>query len=247
MTISFSKFFTFGFYSCIFNASIFLQKNKHHLVAQSKILLVKEIKKLSYSFYKRADVAKIAQELLGKILITNFNNQLTSGRIVETEAYAGVVDKASHAYGGRRTNRTEIMYKDAGNAYIYLCYGIHHLFNVITNLGDVPHAILIRALEPLEGIDIMLQRTGKIKLDYTLTKGPGNVSKALGLFTHHTGINLSGNEIFIGDDGFRISAKNILITKRIGVDYAAEDAELPYRFIIKGNKFVSGKAKDNKR
>jgi DNA-3-methyladenine glycosylase len=211
------------------------------LIAQIKILLVKEIKKLGYSFYKRSDVAKIAHELLGKILITNFNNQLTSGRIVETEAYAGVVDKASHAYNNRRTNRTEIMYKDAGNAYVYLCYGIHHLFNVITNVEDIPHAILIRALEPLGGIDIMLKRTGKIKLDYTLTKGPGNVSKALGLFTHHTGTNLSGNEIFIGDDGFKVSAKNILITKRIGVDYAAEDAELPYRFIIKGNKFVSGK------
>ena len=202
---------------------------------------MKEIKKLGYSFYKRSDVAKIARELLGKILITNFNNQLTSGRIVETEAYNGAIDKASHAYNNRRTNRTEIMYKDAGNAYIYLCYGIHHLFNIVTNSQDIPHAILIRAIEPLEGIDIMLERTGKEKLDYTLTKGPGNVSKALGLFTYHTGINLSGDEIFIADDGFKISPKNILITKRIGVDYAAEDAELPYRFIIKGNKYVSGK------
>jgi DNA-3-methyladenine glycosylase len=206
-----------------------------------KYLLVKEIKKLDYSFYNRKDVVKIARELLGKILITNFNNQLTSGRIAETEAYAGVVDKASHAYNGRRTNRTEIMYKDAGNAYIYLCYGIHHLFNIVTNSADIPHAILIRAIDPLEGIDIMLERTGKIKLDYTLTKGPGNVSKALGLFTHHSGINLSGSEIFIADDGFKISPKNILTTKRIGVDYAEEDAELPYRFIIKGNKYVSGK------
>jgi DNA-3-methyladenine glycosylase len=202
---------------------------------------VKEIKKLDYSFYSRKDVVKIARELIGKILITRFDNTLTSGRIVETEAYAGVVDKASHAYNGRRTNRTEIMYQDAGNAYIYLCYGIHHLFNVVTNAKDIPHAILIRALEPLEGIDVMLKRTGKIKRDYTLTKGPGNVSKALGLFTHHTGINLSGNEIFIGDDGFKIVKKDILITKRIGVDYAAEDAELPYRFILKGNKYVSGK------
>ena len=203
------------------------------------------MKKLGYSFYKRANVTKVAQELLGKILITNFNNQLTSGRIVETEAYAGAVDKASHAYNNRRTNRTEIMYKDAGNAYVYLCYGIHHLFNVITNVEGIPHAILIRALEPLEGIDIMLERTLKIKLDYTLTKGPGNVSKALGLFTHHNGTNLSGDEIYIADDGFKISPKNILTTKRIGVDYAAEDAELPYRFIIKENEFVSGKAKDN--
>lgn len=242
MTISFSKFFTFGFYNCGFFSCIhFLINNKKHLIAQIKILLVKEIKKLGYSFYKRSDVAKIARELLGKILITNFNNQLTSGRIVETEAYAGEVDKASHAYNNRRTNRTEIMYKDAGNAYVYLCYGIHHLFNIVTNSENIPHAILIRAIEPLEGIDIMLERTGKEKLDYTLTKGPGNVSKALGLFTHHTGINLSGDEIFIADDGCKISPKDILITKRIGVDYAEEDAELPYRFIIIGNKYVSGK------
>jgi len=228
-----------------FIASVCYKKTSTVLVAQSKILLVKEIKKLNHAFYNRVDVAKIARELLGKILITTFDNKLTSGRIVETEAYAGVVDKASHAYGGRRTNRTEIMYRDAGNSYVYLCYGIHHLFNVITNAQDVPHAILIRALEPLEGIDTMLERTGKIKVDYTLTKGPGNVSKALGLFTHHTGTNLSGDEIFIGDDGFKISPKNILITKRIGVDYAAEDAALPYRFIIKGNKFVSGKKSIN--
>jgi len=201
---------------------------------------VGKIKKLDHSFYNRNDVLKIAKELLGKILITQFDGQLTSGRIVETEAYAGETDKASHAYGGRRTKRTEIMYGDGGAAYVYLCYGLHHLFNVVTNKKNIPHAILIRALEPLEGIEIMLDRTRKSKLDFTLTRGPGNVSKALGLFTHHSGKNLLLDEIFIADDGFKLNKKDIEITKRIGVDYAEEDALLLYRFSVKGNKYVSG-------
>jgi DNA-3-methyladenine glycosylase len=200
---------------------------------------VGKIKKLDYSFYNRNDVLKIAKELLGKILITQFDGQLTSGRIVETEAYAGETDKASHAYGGRRTKRTEIMYGQGGTAYVYLCYGLHHLFNVVTNKKNIPHAILIRALEPLEGIEIMLDRTRKSKLDFTLTRGPGNVSKALGLFKHHSGKNLLLDEIFVADDGFKLNKKDIEITKRIGVDYAEEDALLLYRFSVKGNKYVS--------
>ena len=200
-----------------------------------------EIKKLGYSFYSGKDVVKIAKDLIGKILITQFDGIITSGRIVETEAYAGETDRASHAYGGRRTKRTEIMFAEGGKAYVYLCYGIHYLFNVVTNKKDVPHAILIRAVEPLEGIDEMLRRTKKIKLDDTLTKGPGNVSKALGITAHHTGIDLFADEIFIGDDGFKINKKNIIATPRIGVDYAGEDAKLLYRFILKGNVYVSGK------
>jgi DNA-3-methyladenine glycosylase len=196
--------------------------------------MVKGIKKLDYSFYNRPDVVEIARELLGKILVTRFDNSPTSGRIVETEAYAGIVDKASHAYGGRRTKRTEIMYKNGGIAYVYLCYGIHHLFNVVTNLENIPHAILIRSLEPLAGIDTMLQRTGKKKLDGTLTRGPGNLSRAMGIFSRHTGVPLNGKDIFIADDGFRIAKKEISVTRRIGVDYAAEDAELPYRFTLGG-------------
>ena len=194
---------------------------------------------MDHSFYNRNDVLKIAKELLGKILVTQFNGQLTSGRIVETEAYAGETDKASHACGGRRTKRTEIMYGEGGTAYVYLCYGLHHLFNVVKNKKDIPHAILIRALEPFEGIEIMLDRTRKSKLDFSLTKGPGNVSKALGLFTHHSGKNLLRDEIFIVDDGFKLNKKDIEITKRIGVDYAQEDALLLYRFSVKGNKYVS--------
>ena len=198
-----------------------------------------EIKKLDYSFFGRDDVVKIARDLLGKLLITRFDEGLSSGRIVETEAYRGVVDRASHAYGGRRTRRTEPMYAEGGTAYVYLCYGIHHLFNVVTNKKDVPHAILIRALEPVEGIPLMLQRTGKPRADHSLTRGPGNLSRALGLQTAHTGSSLSAEHIFIADDGYRVPKGSLGISPRIGVDYAAEDASLPYRFFIKGNPYVS--------
>jgi len=199
------------------------------------------MQKLGYDFYNRPDVTKIARELIGKILITQFNGIITSGRIVETEAYAGVNDKASHAYGGRRTNRTEVMYQEGGTAYVYLCYGIHHLFNIVTNKREIPHAILIRALEPMEGIQMMLQRAGKTKADFTLTRGPGNVSRVMGIYTQHTGLSLLGSELFIATDNHRVPKKDIVATARIGVDYAAEDALLPYRFILSGSPYVSGK------
>jgi len=199
------------------------------------------MKKLDSHFYNRPNVLKIARELLGKLIISTFDGQITSGRIVETEAYAGEPDRASHAWNGRRTNRTEVMYGIGGTAYVYLCYGIHQMFNVVTNQQGIPHAILVRAVEPVTGIDIMLERTGKKKLDYTLTKGPGNVAKALGIFTRHTGYSLLGDELFIADDGFTLKKTDILATPRIGVDYAGSDAALPYRFIVKENPYVSGK------
>jgi len=197
--------------------------------------------KLPAEFYQRKNVVQISKDLLGKILVTNWNGIVTSGRIVECEAYAGAIDKASHASGGRRTARNEIMYGRGGFAYVYLCYGIHHLFNVVTNSEDVPHAVLIRALDPLRGIDEMLLRTSKKKLDHTLTRGPGNVSKALGIVTKYSGSSLLGDKIFIADDGIKYSRKQIGASQRIGVDYAGRDALLPYRFYVKGNPFVSGK------
>lgn len=199
------------------------------------------MKKVSGSFYRRDNVVLVAKELLGKIIVTKFNSIETSGRIVEVEAYNGEIDKASHAYGGRRTNRTEVMYAHGGVAYVYLCYGIHHLFNVVTNDKDIPHAILIRAIEPLQGIEDMLIRTHKQKADYTLTKGPGNVSKALGIQTKHTGISLLSKELYIADDGKTYANKEIIASPRVGVDYAGKDAELRYRFYVKGNPYVSGK------
>jgi DNA-3-methyladenine glycosylase len=198
------------------------------------------LKKLTIDFYDRPDVLQIAKELLGKILVTNFEGMITSGRIVETEAYIAVNDKASHAFGGRRTARNEAMYSPAGISYVYICYGLHHLFNVVTNKKGIPDAVLIRAVEPMTGIDIMLKRTGKKKLDNTLTKGPGNVGKALGIDKQHSGLNLLGRKIFIADDGFVPDEKITRTSKRIGVEGAGSSAVLPYRFYVKGNKFVSG-------
>ncbi len=194
---------------------------------------------LPKSFYLREDVVGIARELLGKVLVTNIDGQTTSGMIVETEAYAGVNDKASHAYGGRRTKRTEIMYHEGGVAYVYLCYGIHHLFNVVTNIKDVPHAVLIRAIEPLDNIPFMIQRRRKSKLDTTLTAGPGAMSQALGIKTSHTGLSLNSSSIYIEDKGLIVNDSNIEERSRVGVAYAKEDALLPYRFSIRGNKYVS--------
>ncbi|CAN5601896.1 DNA-3-methyladenine glycosylase [soil metagenome] len=200
---------------------------------------------LSESFYNRSDVVAIAKDLLGKVIVTSFGDRLTTARIVETEAYNGIIDKASHAYGGRNTNRTTVMFGEGGRAYVYLCYGIHHLFNVVTNLHGTPHAVLIRGVVPIEGIPVMLERTGKIKADASLTRGPGNVSKALGINTSHTRFALTERPLLIADDGFIVPPECIIATPRIGVDYAGEDALLPYRFIVKGNKYVSGKKAQN--
>lgn len=201
------------------------------------------MKKLPKAFYERNDVIAIAKDLLGKILVTKFDGIETSGRIVEVEAYNGVIDKASHSFGGRRTKRTEIMYGDGGLSYVYLCYGIHHLFNVVTNDKEIPHAILIRAVEPVKGAEKMLSRTKKKKIDHTLTRGPGNVAKALGISTVNTGHSLLSKQLFIAEDGYILRQKNIISTPRIGVDYAGEDAKLLYRFYIKDNPYVSGKTK----
>jgi len=198
-------------------------------------------KKLGLSFYDRKDVVLIARELLGKILNTQFDDVHCSGRIVETEAYRGVRDRASHAFGGKRTTRSEDLYGEPGTVYVYICYGMHHLFNVITNKKNIPHGVLIRALEPMEGVEQMLIRTGKLSADFTLTKGPGNLSRALGMSKLQTGGNLFSKDIYMEDDGLRYKKDEIVVTKRIGVESALEDAELPYRFIVKGNPYVSGR------
>ncbi len=199
------------------------------------------LRKLDKSFYNRNDVVRIARMLLGKIIVTNFGGLHTSCRIVETEAYAGEIDRASHAYGGRRTARTSIMYGEPGTAYVYLCYGIHQMFNVVTGPPGTPHAVLIRAGEPIDGIEFMLARTRKLQLDNSLTRGPGNVAKALGIFTTHTGKSLESEDFYIADDGFEIKKSSILATPRIGVDYAGAHAELLYRFVVKESVYISGK------
>ena len=201
------------------------------------------MKKIPLSFYTRKDVVEIAKDLIGKIIVTNFDGSITSGRIVETEAYVAITDKASHSFGGKRTARNEHMYAAAGTAYVYICYGLHQLMNIVTNDKNIPDAVLIRAVEPLEGIDIMLKRTGKISLDKTLTRGPGNVGKALGIFKHHSGNHLLGNKIYLMKDDTKIKEEQIGTSVRIGVEGAGADSLLPYRFYLKGNKYVSGKNK----
>jgi len=199
------------------------------------------MKKLSAEFYLRTNVLAIAEELLGKLLVTRFGGETTSGRIVETEAYNGVTDKASHAFGGRNTKRTGVMFEEGGVAYVYLCYGIHQLFNVVTNTAGIPHAVLIRGIEPVEGKELMVERMKKKTFDHTVGRGPGNVAKALGIQTAHTGMSLQSPEFFIADDGMSYPETSIIKSPRIGVDYAGEDALLHYRFHVKNNPYVSGK------
>jgi DNA-3-methyladenine glycosylase len=202
---------------------------------------IRKWKKLPLSFYQREDVVGITKELIGKIVVSKLDGATTAGRIIEAEAYNGPLDKAAHSFGNRRTARTEVMFAAGGVAYVYLCYGIHQMFNIVTNEKDVPNAILIRALEPMIGIDTMLERSNKTVHGYDLTRGPGNVAKALGIHTRNTGLSLLSNELFIADDGTRYATSEVIATKRIGVDYAAEDALLPYRFILKTSRYISGK------
>lgn len=189
--------------------------------------------KLEAAFYRRDDVVRIARELLGKVLCTRVNGALTSAIITETEAYAGVGDRASHAYGGRRTKRTEPMYAAGGTAYVYLCYGIHHLFNVVTAAVDTPHAILIRAGQPLAGTALMQKRRRKKSMDGTLLDGPGSLAQALGITTRMTGVSLTGDRIWIEDHGSEIDPQAVTVGPRVGVDYAADDAARPYRFMLR--------------
>jgi len=188
--------------------------------------------KLSRDFYLRDDVVNIARDLIGKKLVTCIEGRLTTGIITETEAYEGESDRASHAYGGRRTPRTEIMYQSGGRAYIYLCYGIHSLFNIVTNREGIPHAVLIRAIKPLTGLATMLERTGKKQIKKDFGNGPGKVSRALGIHYSQTGIDLLGDAIWLEDNKFDNGSGIIRTSVRVGIDYAGKDALLPYRFLL---------------
>jgi len=195
--------------------------------------------KLSPEYYQNEDVVSLAKDLLGKVLYTKIGEEITAGIIVETEAYFGVKDKASHAYGGRRTQRTETMYGEGGVAYVYLCYGMHHLFNVVTSVKDDPHAVLIRGIEPMLGLEIIEQRRNMSRLKGAISAGPGSAAKALGIDKTFNAKNLSDEEIWIEDQGIRYAEEDIAATPRVGIAYAKEHALLPWRFFVKGNKYVS--------
>jgi len=198
-------------------------------------------KKLPAAYYSSEDVNFIARDLLGKFLVSKINGQVTSGMIVETEAYRGPDDRASHSYNNRRTPRTEVMYKAGGVAYIYICYGMHHLTNVVTGPEEFAHAVLIRALQPVDGIEIMAERRKMKTSDVRLTKGPGALSVALGLTNELSGISLhsSATLLWIEDRGVKMDAEEVCAGKRIGVESAGEAAHWPWRYFVKGNRYVS--------
>jgi DNA-3-methyladenine glycosylase len=195
--------------------------------------------KLPQSFYEHSDVVNISRELLGKYLFTCIDGKITGGYIIETEAYNGVVDKASHAFGNRQTPRTQTMFEHGGIAYVYLCYGIHEMFNVVTSVAGQPHAILIRAIEPTEGLEIMQLRRDMAVVKPSITSGPGSVARALGISRKINAISLQSDTLWIEDRGLTFPDDAIAAVPRVGVAYAGKDALLPYRFYVKGNKYVS--------
>lgn len=192
--------------------------------------------KLPKSFYLQEDVVSIARQLIGKVLYTNTNGIVTAGIISETEAYEGATDKASHAFGNRRTKRTETMFAQGGIAYVYLCYGMYELFNVVTNLKDIPHAVLIRGIIPYEGLKTMAQRRGVEEIKQKHVDGPGKLSKALSISRNMNDLDLCSDVVWIEDKGIQIEEDQIVAAKRIGINYAEEDAFLPYRFFITKKK-----------
>lgn len=187
---------------------------------------------LPKSYFLNPDTIFLAKNLLGKTISTKINGMVVKGIICETEAYCGINDKACHAYGGLRTKRTETMFQEGGIIYMYLCYGIHHLLNIVTHHEGEPHAILIRGIKPIEGIDIIQKRRNLKHLKSDSCIGPGKVSQALGLSTVNNGIPLNDGLIWIEETGLKIPSKSISVGPRIGVDYAGDDAKLPYRFFI---------------
>jgi DNA-3-methyladenine glycosylase len=195
--------------------------------------------KLPASYYHNPDVVALSRDLIGKYLFTCIDGVITGGYIVETEAYNGVVDRASHAYGNRLTPRTKTMYQAGGVAYVYLCYGIHEMFNVVTNVEGNPNAILIRAIHPTEGLEAMQFRRNMPVVKPTITMGPGSVAKALGISRAINAYSLQGDTIWIEDRGLTFPDESVAAVPRVGVDYAGEDALLPYRFYVKGNIYVS--------
>lgn len=195
---------------------------------------------LPIEFYRRESVLDISRELLGKRLCTRLNGSpLTAGIIVETEAYAGPEDRASHAHNNRRTERTNVMFNAGGVAYVYLCYGIHSLFNVVTNVRGIPHAILIRAIEPTDGIPTMLRRRRLQVAEPRLTAGPGALCEALGIKPRHSGIRLTGKRIWIADGWVDVPDSSILCSPRVGVDYAGDHAKRPWRFRVRDSRWTS--------
>lgn len=194
---------------------------------------ISEMKWIDSDYFLQSDTIAIARFLLGKVIHTYFDGSHVAGIITETEAYLGVQDRASHAYGNRRTNRTETMYRQGGVAYVYLCYGIHHLFNVVTSVEGDPQAVLLRAIHPLMGMELMLARRGKNKTEKNWLNGPGAATQALGITIQANGMMLEASSIIqLWDHGIVVKNDDIQTGTRIGVASAGEDALLPLRFSL---------------
>jgi len=198
-------------------------------------------KRLKQSFYVREDVLQISKELLGKYLVSCFEGQKTGGKIVETEAYRAPDDKACHAYQNLNTKRTSVMFERGGLAYVYLCYGVHHLFNVVTAKRGMAHAVLIRAIEPVDNLPLMLERRSKKIINRQLAGGPGVLSQALGITTRYSGCSLfeDSSHVWIEDRGEKLTEKEIIASPRVGVAYAQECALWNWRFRIIDSKWTS--------
>ena len=199
---------------------------------------VRSNSKLPRDFYLRSNVLTVARDLLGKLLVVPARNgKRVSGKIVELEAYRGPEDRAAHSYGGRRTRRTETMYGIGGTAYVFFVYGMYNQFNVVSGPAETPHAILIRALEPVEGLELMRKRRGG-QPDHNLTNGPGKLCIAMGIDRTLDNADLTGNRVWI-EDATKLAPRLIASGPRIGIDYAEEWVDKPWRFWIRGNPFVS--------
>jgi DNA-3-methyladenine glycosylase len=202
--------------------------------------------KLSREFYLRSDTIEIARDLIGKLLVVPIESgERVSGMIVETEAYLGAIDKAAHSYNNRRTARNEITYAAGGHAYVFFIYGMYFQFNVVCGAADSPHVVLIRGVEPVDGVEIMrarrLEKNPSAKMaDKNLTSGPGKLCIALNINRRLNGEDLRGEHIWL-EDYKTFPAEQIKIGKRIGIDYAEEFAEMPWRFWLKNNDYVSKK------
>jgi DNA-3-methyladenine glycosylase len=196
-------------------------------------------RKLPREFYTRPNVLTVARELLGRLLVVPApDGTRVSGIIVETEAYRGPADRACHAHGGRRTNRTQTMYEVGGTAYVYFVYGMYHQFNVVTNVEDVPHAVLVRAVEPVEGIELMRERRHR-RADESLTSGPGKLCLALGIDRVLDRADLLGERVWVEEGRGPAPRSAIAVGPRIGIDYAGKWADKPWRFWVRRSPFVS--------
>ena len=189
---------------------------------------------LARDFYARP-VQRVAKACIGKLLVHRTQQGLVVGRIVETEAYRGPEDRAAHSFGGRRTARTEVMFGPPGHAYVFFVYGMHYQFNIVTTREGAPHAVLVRGVEPVLGVELMAKRRSLPVTSRELSNGPGKLCQAFGIGRTAYGLDLCGSELFLAEGPRARSASSA----RIGIDYAGDWAQKPWRFFDPKSRYVS--------